>query len=695
MLRFGAKLSPLRWLVLCALLVLAAAFTRVLTGGELTVSGVATAAAPTHFQKIIDEATSPTSAEIAAARAVAASDVGIHKIKHVVIIMQENHSFDNYFGTFPGADGIPGLAGNPGAVPCIPDPKAGHCDKPYHETYVSGSGGPHFNDSAISDIDKGKMNGFAETAEETGAGGLDTDKLGCAVELQLNCLDVMGYYNQQEIPNYWQYAKDFVLQDHMFEPVLAWSEVSHLYMVSGWSAQCTSSAPGSCKTDIQFPELPPGALTQNQLTEELTGAALGIALPVSPETNYAWSDITWLLHKYGVSWKYYMEAGTEPDCETGAMVCVPTPQLLTAPSIWNPLPNFEDVKEDNQIKNIAPTTQLFTDAKNGNLPSVSWVVPSGDDSEHPPGDIEAGQDHVTSVINAIMKSKDWDSTAIFLAWDDWGGYYDNMVPPNVDAEGYGIRVPGMVISPYAKQGYIDHQTLSFDAYLKFVEQDFLGSQALNPLTDGRPDPRPDVREDARQLGNLVSDFDFNQTPRPAAILNPNPFGKVNVPGPTKIGTTGSNPLTPFPDCSRATGTISGETVAPVVLGRARSVQHRDLTHFHRTSNAHFDDVCLATGDGIDVGYLRIGRDATPTAVLAMTNNGFYQDDGLAPGERVPNSGFPEAIRRGPYRWYAIKLPKATLFLEARSGVIQQIGLGLRALTQTRAAQVKLLAELSA
>ena len=113
-----------------------------------------------------------------------------------------------------------------------------------------------------------------------------------------------------------------------------------------------------------------------------------------------------------------------------------------------------------------------------------------------------------------MRGPDWDSTAIFLAWDDFGGFYDHMVPPRVDQNGYGLRVPALVISPYARKGYIDHQVLSFDAYNKFIEDDFLGGARLDPATDGRPDPRPDVREDAKILGNLLSDFDFNQAPRP-------------------------------------------------------------------------------------------------------------------------------------------------------------------------------------
>jgi phospholipase C len=136
--------------------------------------------------------------------------------------------------------------------------------------------------------------------------------------------------------------------------------------------------------------------------------------------------------------------------------------------------------------------------------------------------VSAGQAYVTSVINEIMRSPDWKSTAIFLTWDDWGGFYDHVKPPWVDLNGYGLRVPGLVISPYAKRGYIDHQTLSHDAYLKFIEDDFLRGQRLNPRTDGRPDPRPTVRERVKILGDLRKDFDFTQKPRKPFLLPPHP-----------------------------------------------------------------------------------------------------------------------------------------------------------------------------
>jgi phospholipase C len=132
-----------------------------------------------------------------------------------------------------------------------------------------------------------------------------------------------------------------------------------------------------------------------------------------------------------------------------------------------------------------------------------------------------------------MKGPDWSSTAIFLAWDDWGGFYDHVAPPSADAYGYGLRVPAMVISPYARRGYIDHQTLSFDAYLRFIEDDFLGGRRLDPTTDGRPDPRPDVRERARILGSLLKDFNFKQKPRRPMLLAPNPDHVIlHPPAPT-------------------------------------------------------------------------------------------------------------------------------------------------------------------
>ncbi len=429
---------------------------------------------------------------------------GIHKIQHVVIIMQENRSFDTYFGTYPGADGIPHAV-------CVPDPVNGGCVAPFHDAADENFGGPHGAANAAADIDSGRMDGFVGQAEKGNKCTSNDPSCSPCQEGQVSkCNDVMGYHDAREIPNYWTYAHDFVLQDHMFEPNSSWSLPEHLYQVSEWSAFCTSPTnPFSCTNQVQSPN-PVSKLN-----------------PADQTPLYAWTDITYLLHRYGVSWGYYVFQGSEPDCENDASVtCQPVAQGAKTPGIWNPLPHFQTVHDDGQLGNVQTLSNFFAAAKNGTLPAVSWIDPNGRVSEHPPALVSAGQTYVTGLINAIMRSPDWNSTAIFLSWDDWGGFYDHVVPPHVDQNGYGIRVPGLVISPFAKQGYIDHQTLSHDAYNKFIEDDFLGGQRLDPKTDGRPDPRPDVRENATTLGDLVADFNFNQTPRPPVLLSVHP-----APGP--------------------------------------------------------------------------------------------------------------------------------------------------------------------
>jgi phospholipase C len=434
---------------------------------------------------------------------------GIHKIKHVIIIMQENRSFDNYFGTYPGVDGIPMKNGVP--TVCIPNPK-GPCQRPYHDTADINGGGPHGEVNAVADVNGGKMDGFIRQRDSAKGRSQckNIDDPACHASATP---DVMGYHTAAEIPNYWAYAKNFVLADHMFEPVKSWSLPDHLFMVSAWSARCQNFNPMSCHNNITGP-YPPHQF-ERAVHEELTTGTTSIDL--------AWTDITWLLHIHNVSWAYFVQRGTQPDCANdSAITCPPVKQSPTTPGIWNPLPVFEDVHEDNQLADIKGLPAYFADTKAGTLPSVSWVTPSNPDSEHPPASVHQGQAYVTALVNAAMKSPEWDSTAIFLAWDDWGGFYDNAVPPRVDENGYGLRVPALVMSPYAKKGYIDHQTLSSDAYLKFIEDDFLGGARLNPKTDGRPDPRPDVREDEPVLGNLVYDFNFNQAPRKPFLLPTNP-----------------------------------------------------------------------------------------------------------------------------------------------------------------------------
>jgi phospholipase C len=439
----------------------------------------------------------------------ATAATGIHKIRHVIFIMQENRSFDTYFGTFPEADGFPTEDGR--VTVCCPNPVTGQCDKPYHDPFDANVGGPHDAASSIKDVDKGKMDGFI--ARDMSVSCVNKN----APDFAIRCKsDVMGYHDDRDIPNYWAYAKGFVLQDHMFEPNASWSLPAHLFELSAWSAYCTKhDDPQTCVNALDKPGLPPDLYVGWYAKKaHVTGKVSRL-----PDPIYAWTDITYLLHRDHVSWGYYVMKGPEPDCENDAEKNCPWPeQDSSTPGIWNPLPYFDTVKDDGDLSRIQPIQNFYKQASEGDLPSVSWIVPNGFVSEHPPALISAGQTFVTQLINAVMKSPNWGSTAIFLAWDDWGGFYDHVAPPRVDENGYGIRVPGLVISPYARKGYIDHQVLSFDAYLKFIEDDFLGGIRLDPKTDGRPDPRPTVREEVKILGDLKNDFDFNQKPSTPLIL---------------------------------------------------------------------------------------------------------------------------------------------------------------------------------
>ena len=426
---------------------------------------------------------------------------GIETIEHVIIVVQENRSFDEYFGTYPGADGIPRKPSGGFAV-CIPDPSLG-CVSPYHDSNGYDVGGPHSLSASIRDVNGGKMDGFAQQISNF-----------CKSQALKECRlatpgpqgqpDVMGWHDAREIPNYWAYADNFVLQDRMFAPSDSWTLPSHLFLVSAWAARCDDlSDPMSCHSDLDQ--------LGNKWTEQ-------------PRRPYAWTDITYLLHKHGVSWAYYVGNDT---CT--ALPCPKASGDFTVPA-QNPLPGFRTVAQNRELKNVRGHADYFSAAADGTLPSVSWVMPGSGYSEHPPYSIAVGQAWVTGVVNAAMRGPDWESTAIFVTWDDWGGFYDHVLPPRVDENGYGIRVPGLLISPWAKAGKIDHQTLSFDAYLKFIEDRFCDGERIS-RSDGRPDSRPTVRERVEELGDLAKEFDFTQTPIPPLILDPHPSpGPASIPG---------------------------------------------------------------------------------------------------------------------------------------------------------------------
>src|SRR5947209_10957691 len=221
---------------------------------------------------------------------------------------------------------------------------------------------------------------------------------------------------QTDIPNYWQYATQFGLSDNFFSSIAAASTPNHLAMIAGQTGgndQVTSSGCGS---------------TANNLVHSRSSAGQEYwAYPC-----YDISSLPQILDANSLSWRYYSQNGS-----------------WDAPLFLSSL-----LHSPNNSRN---PNQFVDDVQHNNLAAVSWVMPpSGEASNHPPGHIEQGEDYATTQINAIMNSPYWANTAIFLTWDDWGGFYDHVAPPVIDGYGMGPRVPLIVISPYAMRGQLPH-----------------------------------------------------------------------------------------------------------------------------------------------------------------------------------------------------------------------------------------------
>ena len=419
---------------------------------------------------------------------------------------------DSYFGTFPGADGFPqGVC-----VPLNPSQPQLGCVAPFHDVHDINAGGPHHPADALADLDDGftkaLMDGFVYQQKAKFSAHLPSQ-----AQAMLGAIhhDVMGYHTDAEISNYWTYAKQFVLQDHMFEGIRSWSWPEHIEMASQWVARCTDPSNAmSCVTEADLPQ------------------------PSVVQQRLPWANMFQLLDHGGVSWKYYVSEGVEPDCADGDMTCPDVPQKAASPSIWNVPAYFTSVRNAGKqyiALHNPKIDQFYEDVRKGTLPSVSWIVPDGAQSEHPPNGVTLGMEYVTTIINAIAQSPYATNTAILLSWDDWGGIHDHEAPPIVDTnssstpvQGYGLRVPGLLINAYARPGMIDHSILSADSYATFIEDLFLNSTRLNPTALGIPDNRPDLRDSltsARMIdgttvpiGNLLSEFNFNNPPQAIPVL---------------------------------------------------------------------------------------------------------------------------------------------------------------------------------
>lgn len=342
-------------------------------------------------------------------------------IKHVVIIMMENHTFDNLFGRFPGANGIN-------------EPQASDPTEDYN----------HDSPSLFAAMDGGKMDEFPARGHYQ--------------------------YTQSDIPNYWAYAQHFGLADNFFTSINTNSAANHMAMVAAQNGGIYASTPeGGC----------------NSVANNLVASKVATGPAFWGYPCYDINSLPQELQTAGLTWKYYSQE-----------------------NIWNAPVNIQSIyKSGNDVKN----PNLFVkDVTAGKMATVSWVTPPSNASDHPPTLLNAGQDFVTTVINTIMSSSYWNNTAIFVTWDDWGGYYDHVTPPQVDGVGLGPRVPLLVISPYARAGYISHAQGEFSSFIKFVEENWnLPSLHQRDALPGTSD--------------LMDFFNFTQSPQAPLILNMLPF----------------------------------------------------------------------------------------------------------------------------------------------------------------------------
>lgn len=385
-------------------------------------------------------------------------------IQHFVFIIKENRSFDNYFGTYPGAEGATqGPLSNGQIVPLNPMP-----DITPHDL-------DHTSDGALTDIDNGKMDDFDLPPES-----------GSTVE------DLLPYrqFTQSGIPNYWAYAQNFVLADHMFSSLHGPSLPNHLYTVAAQSGGVL---------EIALPEI--SSNEPDDWKQQYTGLSWGCDAPalmvarlVDAQGNL---DAVWpcfdlptladSLEEAGISWKYYAPSEGQSGYQ------------------FSTLDAINHIRNTNLWENVVPTSNFISDALNGNLPAVSWIVTGDPDNEHPPDSTCLGENWSVAQVNAVMQGPDWDSSAIVIVWDDFGGFYDHVVPPVVDGFGLGIRVPALIISPYVYAGRISHTQYEFSSVLKTIEEAF----DLPPLTT----------RDA-EANDLYDNFNFAQAPLSPLVLQP-------------------------------------------------------------------------------------------------------------------------------------------------------------------------------
>jgi phospholipase C len=393
-------------------------------------------------------------------------------IKHVVIIIQENRTFDNIFAGFPGTNepmcGTTPLCGYTlGGTP-VPLEPLGWQKWDLCHAFVCG----------IGDYENGKMDGF-----EDPAGNEDGTR-------------PYTYLPEKLVAPYWAMAKHYVLADRMFATSFDGSFVGHLDLI----ATTANIHPAESEANIPTGVYWGCPASVGSSTFLLYSNRTVSKMPVGPFPCFTqFQTMADTLDAARVSWRFYAPRYCDlKQCSAGNM--------------WSSFMSIKNVFYGPDWKNnvVNPQTKILQDAQSGHLPGVSWVVPDSQDSDHSGNGSGRGPSWVASVVNAVGKGPDWKTTAIVVLWDDWGGWYDHVVPPRRDYRGLGIRVPCIIISPYARPGYVSHTVYEFGSVLHFVEQVFnlpsLGPNRLGPAQD-------DLGYTDARSASLVDSFDFAQKPR--------------------------------------------------------------------------------------------------------------------------------------------------------------------------------------
>jgi len=420
------------------------------------------------------------------------------KIQHLIFIVQENHSFDNYFGTYPGANGIPLNL----AIPIDPNQTSLGYVKPFHldvsqpimivgDELPPGVADPDElqpdNSTASFHLDNESIGRDLSHAWAVAHEAYDKGKMDGFVAAEQSIL-TMGYYDKSDIPYYWDYANQYVLDDNFFSSLMGPSFPNHLYIASGTNGPVTN---------INYRWILNGHVVDNPATGfNWQGVSLD------------WSTLAEEMSNANVPWSWY-------DGEVKPL----------QPNIWDVLPLFTYFQNHpDQLSEHVQNTQRFISAiQSADLPAVSWIIPGswvpptypieckiqertppylGDPSEHPPARSDCGMDYVSYLVNQVMQSPYWQSSAIIITWDDYGGFYDHVPPPQVDAFGEGFRIPTLVISPWAKHGFIDHTQYEFASLLRLAEDNFnLPSLGVRDVS----------------ANDMMNSFDFTQAAQPTLI----------------------------------------------------------------------------------------------------------------------------------------------------------------------------------